>query len=181
MRHCSSWQDIVLWWRKGETEKTTPCLFSWGWHNILLSVLYFSSFLSEFKQEFPGSPVVRTWSFHCSGPCSIPGWGTKIPQAEQHSQKKRERQSSSFVPLKLEWSTSSSPHMAKSAELAKLRTVCSPAKPRRWKFSSLNSQRPEMKQRAWQPLPGSALPSETRGQLCPQSLHLVAFCISSLL
>ena len=29
-------------------------------------------------QEFPGSPVVRTQSFHCWGPGSIPGQGTKI-------------------------------------------------------------------------------------------------------
>ena len=26
-------------------------------------------------------PVIRTWCFHCQGSGSIPGWGTKIPQA----------------------------------------------------------------------------------------------------
>ena len=31
--------------------------------------------------EFPGGPVVRTRRFHCRGPGSIPGWGTKILQA----------------------------------------------------------------------------------------------------
>ena len=31
--------------------------------------------------EFPGSPVVKTQHFHCRGPGSIPGLGTKIPQA----------------------------------------------------------------------------------------------------
>ena len=60
-----------------------------------------------------------------------------------------------------------SPHMAKSAELAELRTVCSPAKPHRWKISSVNSQRSEVKKHAQQPLPDSALLSNTRGQLCP--------------
>ena len=39
--------------------------------------------------EFPGSPVVRTRHFHCWGPGSIPGWGTKIPQAAQSGQKKK--------------------------------------------------------------------------------------------
>ena len=28
--------------------------------------------------EFPGSPMVRTWGFHCGDLGSIPGWGTKI-------------------------------------------------------------------------------------------------------
>ena len=31
--------------------------------------------------EFPGNPVVRTQLSHRQGPGSIPGWGTKIPQA----------------------------------------------------------------------------------------------------
>ena len=33
--------------------------------------------------EFPGGPMVRTWRFHCCGTGSIPGRGTKIPQAGQ--------------------------------------------------------------------------------------------------
>ena len=37
---------------------------------------------------FPGGPVVRTQHFHCQGPGSIPGWGTKIRQAMQCGQKK---------------------------------------------------------------------------------------------
>ena len=36
--------------------------------------------------EFPGGPVVRIPGFHCQGPGSIPGRGTEIPQAMQHSQ-----------------------------------------------------------------------------------------------
>ena len=31
--------------------------------------------------EFPGGPVVRTPGFHCCGPGSVPGQGTKIPKA----------------------------------------------------------------------------------------------------
>ena len=37
-------------------------------------------------EESPESPVVRTWHFHYRGPGSIPGWGTKIPQATQADQ-----------------------------------------------------------------------------------------------
>ena len=38
-------------------------------------------------REFPAGPMVRTWHFHCSGPCSIPAWETKIPKAGQRGQK----------------------------------------------------------------------------------------------
>jgi len=37
-------------------------------------------------REFPGSPVVRTHTSTAGG--TVPGGGTKIPQAMQHSQKK---------------------------------------------------------------------------------------------
>ena len=37
-------------------------------------------------REFPGSPVVRARCFQCCGPGSIPGWGTKIPQAMKYGQ-----------------------------------------------------------------------------------------------
>ena len=33
--------------------------------------------------------MVRTRHFHCHGPGSIPGRGTKIPQVLEHSQKKK--------------------------------------------------------------------------------------------
>ena len=39
--------------------------------------------------EFPGSPVVRTWHFHCQGLGSIPNQGTKTLQAAQLGQKKK--------------------------------------------------------------------------------------------
>ena len=49
------------------------------------------------NREFPGGPVVRTRCFQCNGPGSIPGRGTKIPQAMQRGpkekkKKKKERQ-----------------------------------------------------------------------------------------
>ena len=40
-------------------------------------------------REFPGSPVVRIWCFHCCGLGSIPGQGTKISKAMQCSQRKK--------------------------------------------------------------------------------------------
>ena len=42
-------------------------------------------------REFPGSPVVKTWHFHCQGLGLIPGQGTKILQAEWQDQKKKKR------------------------------------------------------------------------------------------
>ena len=42
-------------------------------------------------REFPGSPVVRTPCFTYEGPGSIPGRGTKIPQAAWRGQKKKKR------------------------------------------------------------------------------------------
>ena len=37
--------------------------------------------------DFPGGPVVNTLPFNAGGVGSIPGQGTKIPQATWHSQK----------------------------------------------------------------------------------------------
>ena len=45
-------------------------------------------------RKFHSGPVVRTLLFHYHSPGSIPGWGTKIPQAPRCSQtekKKKER------------------------------------------------------------------------------------------
>ena len=41
--------------------------------------------------EFPAYLVVRIPDFHCCGPGSIPGWGTEIPQAMQHGQKRKKK------------------------------------------------------------------------------------------
>ena len=44
------------------------------------------------KREFPSGPVVRTpRAFTAVSPGSIPGWGTKIPQAVRYDQKKKKK------------------------------------------------------------------------------------------
>ena len=43
------------------------------------------------QRDFPGSPVVKTPSFHWRGVGSIPGWETKIPHAARCRQKKKIR------------------------------------------------------------------------------------------
>ena len=58
------------------------------WTAREVPINYFKS--KEFR-EFPGGPVVRTRSFHCWGPGSIPGQGTKIPQAAQCGQEKKKK------------------------------------------------------------------------------------------
>ena len=47
-------------------------------------------YLTVRQWEFPGGPVVRTRRFHCSGLGSIPGQGTKIPQAMWLGQKSKQ-------------------------------------------------------------------------------------------
>ena len=44
---------------------------------------------TEKQREFPGGLVVRIQCFHFCCPGSIPGWGTKIPHAAKHGQKKK--------------------------------------------------------------------------------------------
>ena len=46
------------------------------------------------RRDFPGGPVVKTSHSHCRGhgfEGSIPGWGTKILHATQHSQEKKKK------------------------------------------------------------------------------------------
>ena len=61
--------------------------------NCLIKFLYYvhliRSHIKSTHWEFPGGPVVKTWCFHCHGPGSIAGGGTKILQAAQCSQKKK--------------------------------------------------------------------------------------------
>ena len=73
-----------------------------GWIPTLLRILilcsswifFFFALTFIFKKhciwEFPGGPVVRTPRFHFRGMGSIPGWGTKIPQAAQYGQKQKQ-------------------------------------------------------------------------------------------
>ena len=41
------------------------------------------------SRGFSGGPMVRIWCFHCRGPGSIPGWGTKTPEATCSVAKKK--------------------------------------------------------------------------------------------
>ena len=60
---------------------------------LALSGVHFLICKTEIKVptswEFPGGPVVRTQYCRCGSLGSTPGWGTKIPQAAQHSQEKK--------------------------------------------------------------------------------------------
>ena len=62
----------------------------WYYHIKMIIIFSYPNIKFHFKitllGEFPGGPVVRTWHFHCWGPGSIPGWGTKIQQAVWCSQ-----------------------------------------------------------------------------------------------
>ena len=49
-------------------------------------------FLSKTSQDFPGGPVVKTPCFQCRGMGSIPGQGTKIPQAVWPKKKKKRKE-----------------------------------------------------------------------------------------
>ena len=53
-----------------------------------MSLILFLYFKIHFR-EFPGGPVAGTPRFHCCGLGSIPGQGTKIPQATWRGQKKK--------------------------------------------------------------------------------------------
>ena len=48
------------------------------------------------KRQFTGNSLVVQWlelgTFTAKGPASIPGWGTKVPQAMPHGQKNINKQ-----------------------------------------------------------------------------------------
>ena len=60
---------------QGETSKLNGCLLT-SQHDLLSpQCLYpFPSkyYLKRYSWEFPCSPVVRTWCFHCHGPSGVP-------------------------------------------------------------------------------------------------------------
>ena len=75
-------------------------------HYPLLSCLIYSQTICLFIQkgslwEFLGGPLVRTQHFHCQGLSSIPGQGTKIPQAEWCNQKEETKQRNQGSPCTL--------------------------------------------------------------------------------
>ena len=47
-------------------------------------------------KEFSCGLMVRIPSDHCHGPNSVPGWGTEILQAVQHSEKKKKNVKDEF-------------------------------------------------------------------------------------
>ena len=54
-------------------------------HGRMLSLFIKEMQMKITKKELPGGPVVRTRRFHC-GRGSVPGRGTRIPQAAWHGQ-----------------------------------------------------------------------------------------------
>ena len=56
-------------------------------------------FQSLEKKKFAGSSVVKTGHFHCPGPGSIPGQGTKIPKAMWHWTKKKKKKPGKYYLL----------------------------------------------------------------------------------
>ena len=63
------------------------------------NVNWYSHYGKQYR-EFPGGPVVRIQRFHCRGPSSFPGWGTKILQDAQHGQKNK-KENGIEVPQKI--------------------------------------------------------------------------------
>ena len=63
-----------------------------AWPKKKKVTVHLQSELNPCFREFPGSPVVRTQHFHCWSLGSIPGWGTKIPQAIVQLQKNQTNQ-----------------------------------------------------------------------------------------
>ena len=47
-------------------------------------------------KEFSCGLMVRIPGDHCHGPNSVPGWGTEILQAVQHSEKKKKNAKDEF-------------------------------------------------------------------------------------
>ena len=68
-------------------------------------------------REFPGSPMVSTWHFHCQGLGSIPGQGTKLLQTAWCSQIKQKTNVVKSI-LKPNWSDVKSSTVLQSDLLA---------------------------------------------------------------
>ena len=56
--------------------------------NSLITIKETKIIILKFSEEFHGDLVIRSPGFHRHGLGSVPGWGTDIPQATWHSQKK---------------------------------------------------------------------------------------------
>ena len=100
-----SWQPPHLWihilvpidavcWHSVTSPERLTCAESQHWTRLWLcgfKINEAQNLPSGCSQswEFSCGPMVRTRRFHCQGPGSIPGQGTKIPWATQCSQKKK--------------------------------------------------------------------------------------------
>ena len=78
---------------KGHKIKEQNCLIKRKDNCIVLRVENSDQFYSLQKYicywEFPGSPVVGAWCFHCQASASVSGKGTKISRAARCGQKKK--------------------------------------------------------------------------------------------
>ena len=79
--------------RRGKTQENKPRCQKVIWvgeGDVLRKERLPWLFKTVFWWEFPDAPVIRTLDCHCCGLGLIPGQGTKIPQAVQQGQKKKE-------------------------------------------------------------------------------------------
>lgn len=61
----------------------------WNLSLVTIERLMYVSIKILHYWEFPGDPVIKTWGFPAEDPGSIPGQGTKIPQAVWWGKKKQ--------------------------------------------------------------------------------------------
>ena len=73
------------WWINDQLILVSKCEF----YPFPPQVYFIQSFIRILSRKFPSGSMVRAPHIHCWSPGSIPGWGTKIPQATWHSQKKK--------------------------------------------------------------------------------------------
>ena len=77
----------IITWKTNHNEFQVWNSELWG-YEYWLYYLYFPAAYLIVKKEFLGSPVVRTWHFHCRGLGSVLGQGINIPKAMHCSAKK---------------------------------------------------------------------------------------------
>ena len=78
---------VELFWR---VERYKICsIIYWSEWSIWEVIPFRKGLKIQMDRDFPGGPVVKNLPCNAGDAGSIPGWGTKIPQAGQHGQKKR--------------------------------------------------------------------------------------------
>ena len=71
------WEDID--WEKLYIKESKKLIFNILWTKHWPFFLASLSFKGTISRDFPGSPVVRTWRFHCHGPWFSPWSGNQDP------------------------------------------------------------------------------------------------------